>query len=500
MTSKRSETQTGGREATNAVIPGRFALSVGKPDIATPQGWSWTRLTDVARLETGHTPSRKHPEYWDGVIPWVGIKDATSNHGTVIKDTYQHATQLGIDNSSARVLPANTVCLSRTASVGYVVTMGQPMATSQDFVNWVCSSSLDYRYLASILVAESSSYALFSRGTTHQTIYFPEVKAFHALLPPIQMQRRIADVIWSINDKIQLNHRINQTLEQMAQALFKSWFVDFEPVKAKIAALEAGGSDEDALLAAMEAVSGKAADQLVALSAEQPTHYAELRATAELFPSAMQDSELGEIPEGWCCLPLDTIAKYQNGLALQKYRPENENDYLPVVKIAQLKKGFADGEEKASPNIKPDCIIDDGDVVFSWSGSLMVDTWCGGKAAMNQHLFKVTSTDYPKWLYYYLTKHHLEEFQRIAESKAVTMGHIKRQHLREALCAIPDEQLLDATGQHLGHLLNKQIIVRLETKTLSKLHDTLLPKLLSGELTLPDVDETQTESQDVAHV
>jgi type I restriction enzyme S subunit len=110
-----------------------------------------------------------------------------------------------------------------------------------------------------------------------------------------------------------------------------------------------------------------------------------------------------EIPEGWSIKPLDGIATYQNGLALQKFRPENENDFLPVVKIAQLKKGFSDGEEKASPNIKPECIIDNGDVVFSWSGSLMVDIWCGGKAALNQHLFKVSSTKYPKWLYYKYT-------------------------------------------------------------------------------------------------
>ena len=194
----------------------------------------------------------------------------------------------------------------------------------------------------------------------------------------------------------------------MAQAIFKSWFVDFEPVKAKIAALEAGGNEDDALLAAMQAISGRSlcdadasaaggspaaagANQLARLQAEQPEQYAELSATAALFPAAMQESELGEVPEGWSTLSLDTVANYQNGLALQKFRPENEDDFIPVVKIAQLKKGYADGEEKASPNIKPECIIDNGDVVFSWSGSLVVDLWCGGKAALNQHLFKVTS-------------------------------------------------------------------------------------------------------------
>lgn len=336
-------------------------------------------------------------------------------------------------------------------------------------------------------------------GTTNLSLSREDFLSFP--IPAINEAReRLVTALEAIEGKITLNNHINQTLEQIAQALFKSWFVDFEPVKAKVAALKAGGSDEDALIAAMEAVSGKTPVHLATLSAEKPERYAELRATAALFPSAMQDSELGEIPEGWSCLPLDTIAKYQNGLALQKYRPDNEDDYLPVVKIAQLKKGFADGEEKASPNIKPDCIIDDGDVVFSWSGSLMVDTWCGGKAAMNQHLFKVTSTDYPKWLYYHFTRHHLEEFQRIAESKAVTMGHIKRQHLREALCTIPDEPFLHTIGNHLGDQLSQQITLRLETKALSKLRDTLLPKLLSGELTLPDVDEAQTEPQDLAHV
>ncbi|MBV1919728.1 MAG: restriction endonuclease subunit S, partial [Pseudomonadales bacterium] len=209
MMSEPSQTKTGGREATQGVIPGKFALSVGKPETPTPEGWEWVKLTDVARLESGHTPSRKYPEYWGGDIPWIGIKDATSNHGYAIDDTFQHVTQEGIDNSSARILPANTVCLSRTASVGYVIVINKPMATSQDFVNWVCSEKIDYRYLASVLFAENSSYSLFSRGTTHQTIYFPEAKAFHLLLPSIETQTKIADVIWAINDKIQLNRQTN---------------------------------------------------------------------------------------------------------------------------------------------------------------------------------------------------------------------------------------------------------------------------------------------------
>src|SRR5204863_3501281 len=131
-------------------------------------------------------PSRQHVEYWDGSIPWISIQDAKNHDGGRIDDTNEHVTELGIANSSARILPANTVCLSRTASVGYVVVMGQPMATSQDFVNWVCDEKkLDYRFLKYVLLAERGSFSRFPHGTTHHTIYFPEVKAFHICVPDI---------------------------------------------------------------------------------------------------------------------------------------------------------------------------------------------------------------------------------------------------------------------------------------------------------------------------
>jgi type I restriction enzyme, S subunit len=117
------------------------------PSSLPPDGWRWAPLMKLARLESGHTPSRRHPEYWGGEIPWISIQDARGSHGGRIDDTLEKTNDLGIANSSARVLPAGTVCLSRTASVGYVVVMGRPMATSQDFVNWVCSEQLDPDFL-----------------------------------------------------------------------------------------------------------------------------------------------------------------------------------------------------------------------------------------------------------------------------------------------------------------------------------------------------------------
>jgi type I restriction enzyme S subunit len=191
------------------------------PDTPPPSGWRWTPLSDVARLESGHTPSRKKPEYWGGDIPWIGIRDATGNHGRVLFDTEQHTNELGIANSSARVLPAHTVCLSRTASVGYVVAMGRPMATSQDFVNWVCGEHIDWRYLKYVLIAERESYSRFAHGTTHQTIYFPEVKAFHVCLPPTDEQRRIAGVLGALDDKIEHARKLGERLNLTSRLIYR---------------------------------------------------------------------------------------------------------------------------------------------------------------------------------------------------------------------------------------------------------------------------------------
>lgn len=205
------------------MIAGGTALAVGKPRSPTPPGFEWTALSSVARLETGHTPSRRHTEYWDGDIPWVGVRDATGNHGRTITSTKQTVTQAGIDNSSARILPAGTVCLSRTASVGFVVTMGLPMATSQDFVNWVCGPGLDNRYLKFVLQLEHHTLQRFASGTTHQTIYFPEAKAFHVLLPDVDEQRAIADVLAALDDKIESNRRLDQTTLALVRYEVEAW-------------------------------------------------------------------------------------------------------------------------------------------------------------------------------------------------------------------------------------------------------------------------------------
>lgn len=278
------------------------------------------------------------------------------------------------------------------------------------------------------------------------------LKGIELRLPPLSIQDQITGTLSSINQKIAKNASTNQTLEQMAQAIFKSWFVDFDPVKAKMNGEQPEGMDA---------------------------------ATASLFPEKLVESELGLIPEGWEVKPLDKVAHFQNGLALQKFRPESEgDDFLPVLKIAQLRQGYCDGKEKARTDIKESCRVYDGDMIFSWSGTLMIDLWTGGNAALNQHLFKVTSEEYNLPLYLYWTKHHLAKFQQIAKDKAVTMGHIKRGHLSESLCVIPPKALREKLDEVLLPLINQGLNLRLQSNQLATLRDILLPKLLSGEIEL----------------
>ncbi len=147
-----------------------------------------------------------------------------------------------------------------------------------------------------------------------------------------------------------------------------------------------------------------------------------------------------------------------------------------------MKQGITDNTDRCNRDIPEQYLIKDGDILFSWSGSLEVVIWTGGEGALNQHLFKVSSNKYPKWFYYLATKLHLPNFQSIAESKTTTMGHIQREHLKQAIISIPPIQLFNLYDKTISHLIEKEIKNNFQIRTLTQLRDTLLPKLMSGEV------------------
>jgi type I restriction enzyme S subunit len=446
--SSREQTKTGGRPATTGVIPGLYALSVGKPDLALPEDWKWTALSDVARLETGHTPSRKHPEYWGGDVSWIGIKDATENHGRMILDTYQHTNELGIENSSARILPKNTVCLSRTASVGYVVVMGKPMATSQDFVNWVCSDKIDYRFLKYVLLGEHETLLRFASGTTHQTIYFPEAKAFHVALPPRKEQEAIAEVLSVLDDKIELNRRMNETLEATARALFKSWFIDFDPVYAKIEKRET-------------TLSGPIFD---------------------LFPATLIESELGEIPQGWKQSRLgEHIVNFDSRRvplsgAERSRRPGPYRYYGAAGILDHVNDFLFEGTHVL--------VGEDGSVMRS--GGVAVTQYVSGKFWVNNHAHVLrgkNSVSTEQLLLYF-------EFQPVAP---YVTGAVQPKLSQGRMNLMPflfaGEPVCHAFGKNVSPYFQKVLANEESNRTLATLRDTLLPKLISGEIRVKDAEK-----------
>lgn len=186
--------------------------------------------------------------------------------------------------------------------------------------------------------------------------------------------------------------------------------------------------------------------------------------------------------EGWDERPLSGIANFLNGLACQKYPPTNDLDKLPVLKIRELSSGISETADWATSQVKPGYIVEAGDVIFAWSASLMVKVWDGEQCVLNQHLFKVTSDEFPKWFYLMWCKHHLAEFIAVAASHATTMGHIKRGDLDAAMVLVPPPSILKTMSKQMQPLLDKQIAIARQRKTLKKLRDTLLPKLVSGEV------------------
>lgn len=312
-------------------------------------------------------------------------------------------------------------------------------------------------FLAYALQAPEVQHDLASRatGTTVLGIRQSELRRVMLPVPSLPEQQAIAAVLSSLDDKIELNREMNGTLEAMAQTIFRSWFVDFDPVVAKADGREPFGMDAE---------------------------------TAALFPNRFVDSELGAIPEGWEAVPTDSLGHFVNGRAFTKNATGTGR---MVIRITELNGGpRASTIYNDLSNVSEDHLARPGDILFAWSGSLGVYRWLRPEAIINQHIFKVIPTVVPNWLAY----HHLVDvmpfYRRIAAGKATTMGHIKRSHLSETRVALPGQRsIIDAADALVAPLWAMWLNNDQESQTLTELRDLLLPKLLSGELRIPEAED-----------
>lgn len=292
------------------------------------------------------------------------------------------------------------------------------VAIVQNTIGFVVNEELDEIFLYYYLKYNQERIRGFNRGSGQPSIKKTDILSMEVDFPDILIQKKIVNALMGIDEKIEINNAINRNLSEQAKAIFEHELLKFK-----------------------------------------------------------------NVPEGWTQGSLIDIADYLNGLAMQKFRPADEEEGIPVLKIKELRQGFCDtSSEMCSPSIKTEYIIHDGDVIFSWSGSLLVDFWCGGKCGLNQHLFKVTSDRYDKWFYYSWTLYHLDRFAAVAADKATTMGHIKRDELVKAEVLIPRKSDYERIGSIMAPIYDTIISNRIMNRKLAALRDELLPQLMSGEI------------------
>lgn len=399
-----------------------------------PAGWIDCTLGDVVTLQRGH--DLPEPARRQGSVPILGSFGVTGYH------------------DEARALGPGVTVGRSGASFGVVAYTAVPYWPLNTALYVTDFHGNDARFVYYFL--KWLDFTAFNSGSAQPSLNRNHIHPMPVCVPRPVEQHAIAEVMSALDDKIEQNRRTARALERLARAIFRAWFVDFEPVKAK------------------------AAGATTFPSMPQPVF--------DALPTRFVDSAIGDVPQGWEVKPLADVATFLNGLALQKYPPRNDGKDLRVIKIAELRKGSASGADLANYDVPAQYLIRDRDLLFSWSGTLEAEFWFGGKGALNQHLFKVTSSRFPNWFCLLWIRQHLPWFRAIAASKATTMGHIKRGHLQEAQLVVPPPAVVREADHVVGPLHDLHAQLMIESRKLAAMRDYLLPKLLSGEVRVRDAE------------
>lgn len=461
--------------------------------LASNKNWHKYSLEEIClKVTSGGTPSRKNPKlYENGNINWVKTKELNNGY---IWESEEKITEEAVRKSSAKLLPVNTILLAMYgATVGELGVLGKEMACNQACCALIIDpKKADYRFIFYLLRLYKKEIQSLATGAAQQNLSAKTIKEFCFYIPSLEKQTEIADILSELDKKIQLNTQINQTLEQIAQALFKSWFVDFDPVRAKVQALSDGLSLEQAELAAMQAISGKTPEELTALSQTQPDRYAELAETAKAFPYEMVEIDGVEVPRGWEMKALPEIIDFLEGPGIRNWQYTDEEDGIKFINIRCIQNGDLTlttankiTKEEAFGKYKHFQLEED-DIVVSTSGTL-------GRFAFvrKEHLPLSLNTSVIRFrpiknksTLGFITGFVENQLQHELEIRA--SGSAQRNfgptHLKQISLLVPDFKLLELHQKYASSLFEKRKQLLSEIDVLKDTRDLLLPKLLNGEI------------------
>ncbi|TWT66715.1 EcoKI restriction-modification system protein HsdS [Posidoniimonas polymericola] len=439
---------------------------------SAPPEWRRQSIDQVCmRVTSGGTPSRRRPEFYDGGgNGWVKSKELLDRW---IDDTEEQITEEAVKSSSAKVLPENTLLLALYgATVGQLGILRRSMTCNQACCAIIVDSRLaDFRYLFYQLLHHRRQLRGLASGAAQQNLSGQLIRGFVLPFPPLPEQQAITRILGALDDKIELNRRMNATLEALARAIFKSWFVDFDPVRAKLDGRQPAGMSAD---------------------------------LAALFPDSLEHVDGELVPKGWKPQTLEELTTHigsgatprggskvyvDDGVAL--VRSQNVFDHKFVW------DGLARITDKAADSLVSVALEED-DILFNITGASVLRTCIVDPdvlpARVNQHVLRIRAAPgiSPRYLHLHLAsqemKDHLIGFNAGATREAVTKGHLQAVRIQS-----PNQEVMDAFSDLVRPIYSRIQANLRESRTLTCTRDTLLPKLLSGELRVGDAERAVGE-------
>jgi type I restriction enzyme, S subunit len=432
----------------------------------------WPRLkvtdlekNDILLVQDGNHGEDRPRQNEFGLGDTAFIRAADMLNGQILFETADHINEIALKRIRKGIGRGGDIIFSHKGTVGKlaIAPLDAPLfvcSPQTTFWRTLDEHKLNRQFLYFFMCSQEFVQQWYSRkGETDMADYvsLTAQRDFFVVLPPIEEQRAIGRILGAFDERIELNRQMSHTLEATAHAIFKSWFVDFDPIAAKVDGRRPYGMNEE---------------------------------TDALFPAHYEESKLELKPRGWAPGSIADLASYVNG---KNFTKNATGKGRMVIRIAELNSGPGLSTVYNEVEAQSENIAHPDDLIFAWSGSLDVYRWHRDEALINQHIFKVIPKKYPQWFVHFHLMEAMPFFQGIAADKATTMGHIKREHISQAELVLPPKEVLDVADKVISPLYNKIHQNERESIILSDIRDRLLPKLLSGEIHMKQAEKTIEE-------